>query len=477
MKLNIIKLRIILWPLLGLVVLWLLYMAIVPSGKTTYVQDFSGDNFFIQKLTPVERVEPIQNGAQQIIGDPVYFSLRTPRRFNSAKIEIKYKNNSNWPIIETGVLVDKTVWRYQTEPIANSIIDQLTKTWNVIREGDTILLQRQKKYGSINDFLRNLPPRDGIALYNYNLQNKYLLSDYQSSNGDLIIDYALRGPYQFYTYIKNEELNFKFSFVDLNINKDKDPIDVYVYSNDKVIASKHIDDDNIPEGSNIVSPVKKVELKIDNLPEGVYKIEIKANDDIVTKKIETKQSKLAFISSIRLVDDNKKNIVMYSDSNQISVQTINPSKLQTILIGGKKLELNETYKQIDLVTGNSSIKEIELAKDDIMLSGDGVFSFSRDELVTPDFKKVNSRIDIVKSDINYILANYQLPQQTGGWETSTAEVDLNKAYREFNKYSFMISVPGLKTDDGVNDNVEISEIKVELEGTSLWEKMAKIFNF
>jgi hypothetical protein len=477
MKLNVIKLRIFLWSLSGLVVLWLLYMAIVPNGKITYVQNFSGNNFFIQKLTPAERVEPIRNGTQKIVGNPVYFSLRTPRRFDSAKVEIKYKNNSDLPIIETGVLADKTVWRYDTTPIENNIIDQLAATWYVTGKGDTVLLQRQKRYNNVNDFLKKLPPQNEIALYNYDLQNKYLLPNYEPNDEGLATNYVLRGSYQFYTYIKNEELNFKLSFVDLNINKDKDPIDVYVYSDNKAIAAKRIEDNDIPENSNIVSAVKNLEFKINGLSEGVYKIEVKVNDDIATKKIETKQSKIAFINSVRLVDSNKSNIIMYTDSTQVSVQTINPSKLQTIFVNGKKTELNETYKQVDLVIGNNPVKEIKLAKDDVTLSGDGVFSFNRDELVNSNFKKINSKIDIDSSGINYILVDYHPSMQEGEWKMNTAKIDLGRAYREFNKYSFIVSIPGLKADDGINDNVEVDEIKVELEGTSLWEKIAKIFNF
>ncbi|MCX6796691.1 MAG: hypothetical protein NTW06_04320, partial [Candidatus Falkowbacteria bacterium] len=170
MKFSIIKFRIILWSLLGLVVLWLLYMGIVPSGKITYDTDFKNDNFFIKKLTPAERVDEIKRNvppslfqsfgeaSQKIIGDPVYFSLRTPRRFNSANIEIKYKNNSELPIIETGVLVDKIVWRYNTKPIENRVIDQLSVKWNMIKSGETIFLQREKKYKSVEEFLKNLPP-------------------------------------------------------------------------------------------------------------------------------------------------------------------------------------------------------------------------------------------------------------------------------------------------------------------------------
>lgn len=52
-----------------------------------------------------------------------------------------------------------------------------------------------------------------------------------------------------------------------------------------------------------------------------------------------------------------KNIILFTDSNQISAQTINPAKLQTIYVDEQKLELNETYKQFDLVSNGNTTKK------------------------------------------------------------------------------------------------------------------------
>lgn len=478
MKLNIIKIRIILWSLLVLVILWLLNMAVVPSGKITYVQDFSGDNFFMQKLTPAERVWPVQNGAQKIIGDPAYFALRTPRRFDKAKVTIKFKNNSELPIMEMGLLTDKIVWNYKLQPLQNKIVDQLSRIWPIVRDGQTVLLQKEKRYNSISEFLANRPPQNEIALYNYNLANNFSLKNYQASSADYEIDYALRGPYQFYTYIQNEPLNFDFTFLDLNQNKDRDPIVVNLYSGNKLIKAYSLPDNGLASDNGQVSQEKKMAINLKNLPTGLYKIELRVNNDIVTKDIKTKQSKVAFINKIWLADQGKGGITVYTDSVEFSAQTINPAKLQTITVNNKQLQLGSTYRQFKIATDNSSSSSVKvvLPKDDVMLSGDGVFSFSQIDLFNPDFRKVGSQANIGDS-INFVIANYTSPQTTGDYQVSEATFDLSSAYREFNKYSLMISIPGLKTDDGINDNVEIDEIKIELEGVSLWEKMAKIFHF
>ena len=495
------------------VVFWLLYMAIVPSGKISYVRrDFGisppNYNYFISKLTPEDRVALTSEAklpagslaSWKITGDPVYFSLRTHRRFDKAKLTLKYKNEGDLPLIEAGILADSVVWRYDLRPIENKTIDQLSLAWDVISEGEAILLQREKKYNSIDEFLNNMPDNKEIALYNYNLAQKYLLPDYEKSNENLILDCALRGAYQFYVYIKDpassgagEDLDLDFVFQDLNKNNDADPIDINLYYDNQLIDSRHLDDDGItsPQPSNLPEGAHKVELrgyrelkfKTANLPEGAYKVELRVNNDIITKKISTAQSKLSFINKIWLADGCGENIILYTDSRKISAQTTNPVKLQTVLIQGKELEINETYKQFN-ITADENISEIRLAQDDVILAGDGVFSFSQNALISPGFKKINVDTDINKESINYVLANYSAPKESDGWKTASAEFDLSKAYREDNdfqigtsgKYGFIISIPGLRADDEVEDWVEVGEIAVELEGRSLWEKLKQFFN-
>ncbi|MBU4375493.1 hypothetical protein KKH38_03260, partial [Patescibacteria group bacterium] len=99
-------------------------MAIVPSGKISYVRrDFGisppNYNYFISKLTPEDRVALTSEAklpagslaSWKITGDPVYFSLRTLRKFDKAKLTLKYKNENALPIIEAGILADSVVWR------------------------------------------------------------------------------------------------------------------------------------------------------------------------------------------------------------------------------------------------------------------------------------------------------------------------------------------------------------------------------
>ncbi|MCK5061496.1 hypothetical protein KAR28_03010 [Candidatus Parcubacteria bacterium] len=471
-----IKIRIILWLALGLVIVWLLLHAIVPGGEIVYIQDFKDSNYFIPKLTPAERIET-GDSSVRIIGDPVYFSLRAPRTFNKANLEIKFRSSDNIRILEAGPLVDKIVWRYNLQPLMNKTLDQLGLAWERQEDNGIVFLQRDKNYNSLENFLTSLPALDEIAIYNYEWNQEHLLPDYSSSSDEIIIDIPLRGGYQFYIYIKDEKLDLRFILADLNQNKDLDDLELILYYQDEIILNKSVKEASKNENKKIVE-LGEIELSQSNLPEGVYKIELRAGDDIVTRRIKTKQNKIAFINKIRLLRDKKENIKIYTDSQQMQAVTPHPDRLQSIKAGSKVLDLSDTYKlfSLDILptsATNTKDKSIELTLnlDGVTISGDGVFAFAREQMINPRLKKVDENIDINAEGINYVLANYESPGKNNNWQIASAQADLRQAYCEKGAYQFIISVPGIQE----GEYVEIDEIRVELTGKGLGKKIMEIF--
>jgi hypothetical protein len=494
-----IKLRIAWITALIAVVFWLVWMNVVPGGKITYSQNFKGHNDFIGNLTPAERMSD-----NKIIGDPVYFSLRVPRRFVDVKLTLKYKIDPGLPIIEVGVLKDMATWQYELKPIYNAHLDDLLKHWSVLWEGDMILLQREKKFSTINEFLKNPPASGKIALYNYDLNTNFILPDYQASSSTITMCRPITGTYQFYTYIKNEKLSYDFTFQDLNRNADPDPVDIYVYYNDKQISAepKHLDDDGVTSDTGLQTPPRHLKLNLVNLPEGVYKIGVRANNDIVTRMIVTPQSKMAFINKINLAAASEVSCGrnLFTDSRQIQAQTVYSDNLQTIKVlpltkgeiegvlavgteplptspsQGEELVLTEAFAQFSTTSDLPKMSYLILQNDGVMLSGDGLFSFSQEQFINPKIRKIDVNFNADKEGIDYVLANYVPPVKQGDWLVTTADFDLQNVYKKWNKHSFLISVPGLKTETGNGAGVTVGEIKVELSGTSIWEKIYKTIN-
>ena len=464
MKKPVWKIRIFLWSVLGLALVFFVSAKIVPTGYISYKTNFIKDDFFIRKLTPIERVM----NKNEIIDNPVYFSLFTPRGFDKAKLKVTYSESAETPLFEAGVMIGEKSWNYRMVPFQNTILDDIS--WSRIEEGGISLWQRNPSYNNLADFYANIPARDKISLYNIDLKQSLIIPEYKAQSEINELDLALRGSYQFYTYITEEALDFNFIFQDLNQNRDQDGFDITLYQQGKVLNTWRVDDDGVVNDNGELGAEKSFGIAVNGLSEGVYKIEIKANDDILTKGIKTKQTKVSFVNNLHLAKTGKSQLSLYSDSQALSVKTINPDSLQTLRIGNEDLVINETYKQFSKKFNQTTPLEIKIPLDGIILASDGVFALSPEALINPEFKKVNQNLDLEKVD--YVLARYQSPHNQGEFKTATAELDLTGAYYEKGQYNLMLSLPGL--GEIGSTSVKIKELEIELFGKTFWQKIKEV---
>lgn len=459
----------------------LFWLKFVPGGYISYTHDLEGENNFISDITPAGRVVE-EDGRVKIVGDPAYFFLRTPRPFRTATITLKYRFSAeDSEVMELGILADNINWRYKTKPVENKIIDRLFLVWDKIERNGDVLLQKQKKYASPEDFLDNPPPGEEIALYNYDWNKSYLLKDYEAVKEGARINIPFQGSFQFYTYIKEEPLDVEFKFWDVNENEERDDFSINLYHRNKLISSKNISGDGVQEDTGEANSLGRAGFNIRDLTEGVYKVEVHANDDIITEGINSRQQKISFQGDLQLAKPEIPGIdveelypfQLHTDSAQISAKTVHPASLQSLVINGEEgemLKIEETYKKFSRSIEPSSDEEnsISIKKPGVILSGDGVFSFDPDSLFNPDFNKLRSE-RVADGEIKYVLAGYQEGGKEGKWKKKKVRFDLGSAYSEDGKYKFLLSVPGLENDDGIDDHVVVDEIKVELKGYSIPE--------
>jgi len=474
------------WLFLAGLIVWFKF---VPLGQATYSLSYPaspnilGAKGFIGRFTPVDRVQIKSGELAKITGDPVYFSVFTPRTFSQAKVTITYQNNltAKTPIISAGVLVDNIVWRYRLVPLENALIDNELASWDKLRNGDILLLQKNKKFGSVAEFLTALKNQnhnlcsgdilDCIAFYNTDGLASYLPAETltQKIYPFQPIDIPLQGTHQFYfTYEANSKMDFAFDFTDLNLNKNSDPVVISIYKGEEKIFSQTIADGFGGESSGQVRNFS-VPVSYQAPSSGLYKLEIKAGDDIVIKKINKAPSALTAIRRLRPVNVASLPISFWTDSSFILATTNNPASLQTLNFGGHNFSLSEAYRQFEFLNKEIGIKQVTLNHDDIILENDGVFSFAAEDFFNPEFKEIDRHF-IINSDLEYVLAKYQTPQVIdNNFKQATVVLNTKEAYREKGKYSFMISVPGLSLEN--KGNLLISNIKVEFSGRTLWDKI------
>lgn len=471
MKLKKLRLFFI---ILGLSFLLLfVYLKVSPLGTWICSSNFSSQNHLFlgrgcfSKPSPNDRFIKEEN--IKMIGDPLYFSLYSPRNFDSLDLEIKFKANldeSN-PVIEAGLLVNKDLFHYQLKPVYNFWLEDYTSNWQELSLEDDIeeLLISNCEDISVSYCLAqyNLDSNKGSYL------PKFLIDqDMRNFNHNL----ALRGHHSLYIYLKDSsDLDLKLQAKDLNLNADRSPITVDVYSHNDLIYSEIFPDNRKEEEeSREISDYFDLEVFLSSLSEGFYRIDLKANDDIVFNNLSVNSSILSWRRRLWFYSEINQDINLVTDSRALQVKVQNPSAYQDLIFANKVLSLNELYRQYEIITnGNNLYNNISFKGGGLLLEGSGVFAFSEDELFNPSY----SRLDrFYQKQAKFVFTSYEKVERLNdGYYVAKLNFDLAGVYREDNKYNLIISVPGLRVEDKSENFVEIESIKARFIGKTLFEKI------
>ncbi len=465
---SITKIRYIWLGLLVILVIVILYKTIVPQGEITYTSNFSKYNYFVSEFSPRERIEKDSKGLlRSLIAEPVYFYLRPPRSFDTAAVTVSFKNPA--PLMELGICREKNSWNFERQPLYFKKLEELVHNQGVLQENGLLLWQREKKYSSITDFVKNPPQRESIALYNYSLPNSITIPDYKLYDVPKEYEVGLRGTFSFLTYSNGEPIDITFSM--LNENAEHTQPVIFSLYNDQgnTVYTERINIDQ--KKLNQPSIIEK-RITTNKLSSGMYRVEVKTSEDIIFSTIKTTQSRLAFINRVSLVRASRKNFSLYSDVTNLQAQTLDPQSLQTITVNNDQLRLSETYKQFSIILQDQTrvVKEIKLEHDNVVLAGDGVFSFSPREVINPFPRQFTNKTDIEKSDIDFVLAKYQ-PVGFSEPFSRTVHFNINPTCLDGKGIPFMIAAPEINPEKPI----EIPLVEVTFSGRTLVDFLLQKF--
>lgn len=463
------KLRIYLNILLFVFFGVLFFLYISPLGWATYKKDFSRkyNNIFlgkgaIYKLGPVDRLFD----KNKLSGEPAYFYLKTNRNFDSAKIKMKYKisdqvvQKNNFINLEFGVLLNEENWNYRFYPIYNNILNDLYCNWTKQVDNQAVFLQREDKFKGLTDYLNN-KDFSSLLLYNYNLNNDFVLKDYQGDDNYKTTLPALRGSHVFYTYLKDENLKFDFSFSSLD-RSNKNNLDLFVYLNDDVIFSKSFSAEEF-----LNNQIVDFSLDLADLPESVYKIEVRANDNFIINKTDVYLPKLVFLHRLNLYN-TKNGFNVFSNKNNFRIKSLESLCLADVNINDSKFSVDRIFQQFNFNVDGRGINNIQSDSCGMLIENNGLFSFSTESFFNPLISSLAS--DVSVDEYNFVIAKYQPPTELNNYYISELKIDLRGAQRKKGEYRFIISAPFLKNEDNLQ-YLEIKDIEIVLSGKSLFDKI------
>lgn len=487
------KIRYFFITIFVLVLVFLLWQWISPLGHWFCNTNFSNNNLkhlfktgssaCLSQPSPPERHAYSFDGKLLMLADPLYFSVFSPRSFSKVELEIIFKphlGNAN-SVFEAGFLADAKLWRYQLKPVYNLWLEQLSTSWHPIQDNNLTLFQKQNHFDSVGAFLENWSSNDGKlckdfnCLATYNLTEGLLptalkLDDLYFNHDHLVFPYAFRGSHQFYFYLNENGLELSGSLIDLNENKDKDDLEILVFRDNKQVAVLRITDNRSEEELSAESSSKQFfKIAREDLLAGLYKLDIRASDDLVIDNFKINSSYLSAINKIWPISTGPVSLI--TDSSYLQVKSLSPFSLQKINFANSSLILDQIYYQYEIMSNKTGWQEINLDQGGLILENNGVFASSPNSLLNPSYPRLD-RFILGNEQIEFVLADYKPAEVLDdGWYKTKIYFDSAGLYRENNNYNLILSVPGLRLDNGAGGLVEIKEINIKFFGSNLWDKI------
>lgn len=482
--------RISLWLLALFFLIWIANKNLLPSGKLRAQCTADGCSQAVTSFAANEKNHIIGTNPQDeryllITADPLTFTVRTPKTFSSATINLEFKNPFELSSIDFGArgakggTVPKNIYRLHGE------METLSTTWDSTCEGDTCLFMRPfrkdttdtepvapKHYDTIDGFLKNLPPVQEIETFNYNLTPLLRLPEYTPADRLTEIATTLRGFHEIYTYVQHEPLYFKFTLQDLNLSEGPDAVKVVASLGSKTVAKASLDDDGVTQATGNPSGERTVELRVPDPEPGLYSITVQTkSDDVFIRHISTQQHLIDFRKRLYLADNDayaKLGGVATAPADVLVVgtavkaTTTNQKSIQTITIDGKPLRLRSISQQEVFSRASSSMGRVQAPKNDVLLGTDGYFALNQEQLFDPTLLSSPALINPIPDTINYVIANYPRLRDSGnGWLHAQTEFDAKELYRNVDgEYTFTIDAPEISSQ---RKYLELKKISVTFQ--------------
>ncbi len=497
----IIKVLVVLIPLI--IISYLLYTNFLASQEFTYYYNIgSKEDASKSYLVPLNRVsEPINTDGityRNLTSQLVYFNVPIAKGSESIIVETKFQDN--FPEKQKFMIgaKDQEDWHYSYNLIYNPTIEKLIEKYPYKSDGEYVLikLNDDEPNYDLNDFINpqnDVPPtklstNEDITIPEYKIPNYQQL--------DMEINTALRGTQIFYVYIKD---NFALNVEKRDLNwysKEEtgdDILGINLYDfNNNLISSASIADDG-EDGKNPDKDEKNKQsgnLYISELDEGIYKLELKSNDDILITKIIINQGKLvlsnkAFLAQSSVYFNNfEKPSTIYFETptnTKLTAQTYHSAAFQTIKIDNQSLKVKGVITPSNITLDSSDKLHVLISnKNDIIIKGPKYFSFTEDSYFDPfPSGKVPYKDDIeyLENNADFVLVKYNPTANINSenkWKTASTSFNLkdNSVYIKDNKLSMLFNTPHLKEDniDSKTQQIPIDYIKVTVYKSGIIEK-------
>jgi len=455
------------------VFLYILMLNLVPSGIFEAEYTFDEVAPFISQLEPRGRVsqefklDAIGNSYQEVVGEPVYAMIQLPRSFDDLLVTIRFKNATE-QIIELGLAAFENQAQFTLNHFDHQFLNSFIEktSWSVIREGEMILAQRNKKYDAIDEFLSNPPQYSEIAAYGVHFTEQS--SNNVSLKNNFTVPFELVGGHKLRCQIQPNKL---FEIGGLFTNTSADPQQVKILINANNEAGTEI--------VKTINPSEKKSIVVGNQfgATDIVTVVIQANRHIRINDLKSKNEAICKFTQKINVGALNKPLTLFVNADRLRALSADTSGTQIIDFAQKKLDVHTPQMMMAATSAASSyLKPIAIPNGNIQLHASGDFVSATNHFFShqPVQLKSHAEPSLDKLGINYVIAKYTPPAREGQYAQQHVGFNLNNIISPSNMYRLILSMP--YADE--HTLVEFESIKIRARGEKMTFNtiIGKIFN-
>lgn len=490
MKKNILKNHFFVIALLPcLVTGWFFLEYIAFDGHTRVRSEFSKKEQMISNWYPSSSVTSrIQNMDtketwQPMIGDSAFIDVAIPRAFDTVQMTVEY-NNSAQTLVEAGMISNDLTNEQTLVPFENQVIDTALTTWSVLQKENITLLQSpdaKKEYESVDAFLEDVPKEAPVGVYQYDLPIPYSDPEYKKSAKNFLVPIRFRGSHQFLAYSKDETVNATFTLIDTNKTEGEDQfiVDLYDYKN-TLLTTEFLLDDGETSPIEKATDVRTLTISMDDLPEGVYRYDVRTTGDIgftvdsAQEQFVAKNTVYEFSQEAlpELVVEEKG--MFLSNSSVLQFTALEKNEAKSVIIDNNNtVDIPSVKKSIrwkDTSDTPHRLHRIE-KKAPVQITVPGVIGFTQKSFFNPYFKIEKITADSIVTEYEYILfSDYTPPRLERNRKIQTVEFDITQFFIDRKNLTFLLSAPNMKE---YKNSIQVYSVQFDFYREPLLDRLRK----
>ncbi|MFH2063379.1 MAG: hypothetical protein ABIJ46_04500 [bacterium] len=425
---------------------------VTPDGYLTVTTDLKSPSAFVSEPKPSNRLDLESGPPFRLLDDPLYLDLRPPSEFRTVTVRVEYLNRGQ-SSVEIGALANRLDGQFELRPVESRLVEALN--WSRLSSGRLVLLQRNRRYSTLDEFLSSPPPPERVATCRVGLDWPYRPDGYVPLDEPKVRRVSLRGHHRLLTYTAGEMLSFSFVVQDMNRQDGADPVTLSVYreGSETAVARTVLQDDGNTSDDQRSSALRTVAVSVSGPEPGLYRVEFTAPDDVFIRELTSRQPKFVFLGRLYLGDhigysDLIPPVEVLAGGNALTVRTAHAEGLQTIRVDGRSFEVQEPNVRQDVrLARDGRAIPIVSPRRDLLLETDGVFALEPDDFFRPLPTEIDWRLtsgDLDAAGIDYLLTEYEPPVRDGELTVATTAFDLDQlALTDDGAYRFAVSAPGI----------------------------------